>query len=619
MHTGSQPNFPGIRHRPCAVKRMASAMLYLLLCSLTFHTSQASGATATANTQTDDVRVLIDISGSMKRTDPQNLRAPALRLFASLLPDGAQAGVWTFGQWVNMLIEHGNVNAQWKAEARERSTKINSLGLRTNLEEAIKRATHDWKQADPQQRRSLIILTDGLVDVDKDPQLNSDSRQRILVEQLPRLQQAEAVIHTIALSQESDRDLLKQLSSATGGWFETIGDSAGLERLFLRMFEKVSQPDTLPLKNNTVSIDGSIKEATFLIFRGDKSQPSSIKTPSGKVFSQSQTVDGVKWHSEDRYDLVTVENPETGPWHINAELDPDNRVMVVTDLRMKTTKLPNTVAAGESQQFTVHLEDAGKIIDRKDFLKFVRVSIDQSTENNQQWKLKLKDNGKGGDKTADDGIYSIALDETLLPGKHEIEISVNGTTFKRNSRQSFHVIKDPVDARIEKNENNIIISVVPYKDIIDSNAMRATVMHKAPTGKETEIRIPRINPAEWRLEMDEKNNPGQHQLTIHIMGNRPDGAPVDTLLKPVKVVIGDKDTAIKPIENSEEKGGHSPSKQENIAPGDKSEPEVNWLMIGLRILVFNILLIIVIFGIIKLRPLILKKLAANPAESQKDD
>ena len=44
-----------------------------------------------------DVRLLIDISGSMKQSDPENLRAPALDLIVRLLPEGSRAGVWIFG------------------------------------------------------------------------------------------------------------------------------------------------------------------------------------------------------------------------------------------------------------------------------------------------------------------------------------------------------------------------------------------------------------------------------------------------------------------------------------------------------------------------------------------
>ncbi len=35
-----------------------------------------------------DFRIVIDVSGSMKQTDPQNLRVPALKLINGLMPLG---------------------------------------------------------------------------------------------------------------------------------------------------------------------------------------------------------------------------------------------------------------------------------------------------------------------------------------------------------------------------------------------------------------------------------------------------------------------------------------------------------------------------------------------------
>jgi hypothetical protein len=64
-----------------------------------------------------DVRVIIDISGSMKHNDPNNLRKPALELLVKLFPEGSKAGVWTFGQWVNNLVPSESVNKPWRDNA----------------------------------------------------------------------------------------------------------------------------------------------------------------------------------------------------------------------------------------------------------------------------------------------------------------------------------------------------------------------------------------------------------------------------------------------------------------------------------------------------------------------
>jgi len=71
-----------------------------------------------------DVRLVIDVSGSMKRNDPNDLRQPAVELLVELLPENSTAGVWTFGKWVNMLIPHRKVDQEWRDAARTSATDI---------------------------------------------------------------------------------------------------------------------------------------------------------------------------------------------------------------------------------------------------------------------------------------------------------------------------------------------------------------------------------------------------------------------------------------------------------------------------------------------------------------
>ena len=59
-----------------------------------------AGASQASTPDKNDVRVLIDISGSMRQNDPENLRRPALRMLAGLLQPGTRAGVWTFARYL---------------------------------------------------------------------------------------------------------------------------------------------------------------------------------------------------------------------------------------------------------------------------------------------------------------------------------------------------------------------------------------------------------------------------------------------------------------------------------------------------------------------------------------
>jgi uncharacterized protein (DUF58 family) len=52
-----------------------------------------------------DVVLVMDSSGSMKKTDPQSLRIPAAKLFISLLKDGDRASVISFSGDIRTFTE----------------------------------------------------------------------------------------------------------------------------------------------------------------------------------------------------------------------------------------------------------------------------------------------------------------------------------------------------------------------------------------------------------------------------------------------------------------------------------------------------------------------------------
>jgi uncharacterized protein (TIGR03503 family) len=564
----------------------------------------------------NDVRVLIDISGSMKKNDPANLRQPALRLFISLLPSNTQAGVWTFGQWVNMLIPHDGVTREWKDKANKSISKVNSAGLFTNIEDVIRRSTEDWIHTTSPTKRSLVLLTDGIVDISEDVEKNHSSRQRILQELVPLLQKANVTIHAIALSEESDRNLLEQLATATGGRFETIDTTEGLERLFLHLFENVAPRDSLPLTNNRVKVDDSINEMTFLIFKGNSGEPASITSPSNiKYDANNHKDDGIIWHSDKNYDLVTIKKPESGYWKINSKLDPDNRVMVVTDLKLITTKLPSALLSGGSQPFYIHLENNGEIIDRHDFLHFVNATINQTEVSektlDKSWQLKLLDNGKGVDKKANDGIYSANLNKSLVAGEHEIEVVINGTTFSRNSMQQINIFDAPATASIETTSpKKFKVSVLPYQSLIDVNAINVTTTHTLPNGETNKIEMPRVNPSEWATEYSIDGAPGKHEIIINITGKDYNGKPIDATL-PSLIMTTNEETI---STNNEVENETDKDKTNNKPDSAIDEEAINWTMVTLRVITFNLMLIIICFALYKLWPHVRHKIISNTLE-----
>ncbi len=421
-----------------------------------------------------DTRVLIDVSGSMKENDPQNLRQPALRLLVGLLPKDSRAGVWTFGQYVNEEIALGKVDNGWRDRARASASKIHSRGLYTNIEEALKRSTADWKSADKKYTRHVVLLTDGVVDISKNSLVNAKSRRRIMQEVMPRLKKLGVKVHTIALSQNADHHLLKKMSESTDGWYEQVDDADRLKRIFLRMFEKVSKPDTVPLKDNKFRIDKSVKEATLLVFHSANKEPTKVKTPSGTSFSSEDTPEGVSWHRDDGYDLMTITKPEAGEWQIMADVDPDNRVIVVTDLKMLTSALPNRVLQGELNKIKIMFKDQGKKIADKSFLDVVDIkSVHRDSEGASEPR-PVFDNGKDGDKEAGDGIFTFTFGKDIGKGQIEVILTAEGKTFVREKRFTLESVPavsvDQLDGE-RGGRAGLMATVIPEPNLVDGQSL----------------------------------------------------------------------------------------------------------------------------------------------------
>jgi len=411
-----------------------------------------------------DIRVLIDISGSMKQNDPQNLRRPALRMLVGLLQPGSKAGVWTFAQYANALVPPAEVDKAWKQQALAASQQIDSPGMFTNIERVLRRAIHDWEGVPPHHRRNLLLLTDGMVDVSKTPGESAASRQRILDELLPRIRELQAQVHTIALSSRADHELLKRLAHDSGGWYQQVDSADQLQRVFLKLFEQAGQPDGLPLKGNKFRVDNTIREATVLVFRADGNPEPRLTTPSGSTFGRDDAPGNVTWYHDTGYELVTLHDPQVGEWTLAGDVDPDNRVMVVTDLRLQLSELPGRIAAGEPLPVSASLTNDGRLITRHEFLDLVEVRAETLGERGLA-PQPLNDKGYKGDTRAGDGRYGMDLVENRAQPELNLVVAAESPTFLRERRHLLAVV-EPATLVVGKDDQGVPIVTLRVDDTV---------------------------------------------------------------------------------------------------------------------------------------------------------
>jgi uncharacterized protein (TIGR03503 family) len=493
-----------------------------LLCVVAF---VASGALLAAEPPKADVRVLIDISGSMRQNDPNNLRRPALRMLSGLLQPGTRAGVWTFASEVNNLVPVAEVDAGWKKRTESLSQQIGSPGQFTDIEAVLDAASSDWSDAPPTHTRHLVLLTDGMVDVAKAPDESASSRARIIRELLPRLQADDVKVHTIALSERADHALMRRLAGETGGWYQQVEQAADLQRVFLRMFEKVGEPDTVPLDGNQFVIDGAVNEFTVLAFSRPDSDPVQLTSPSGEVFTDSDLPSGVAWYRDQGYDMITIASPMKGEWVLTADVDPDNRVMIVTDLRLQTSDIPTHLAVGEPTRVEAALNNRGKVVTRKAFLRLLDVHARTSGVEGMD-RLDFSDSGEPPDAAASDGLYNLGFAVDQPAEDVELTVTVESPTFMRQKRYRM-VIHEVADGTIEDTPDGPVLQVDLQAAVMSPDATLKAWQVDAD-GNELPLEPSSEVPGTWRMPLQDP----MAASYVQVVGTTRSGWAVDRRIGP---------------------------------------------------------------------------------------
>ncbi|MFY0991949.1 VWA domain-containing protein [Halomonas sp. C05BenzN] len=307
-----------------------------------------------------DVRVIIDVSGSMKENDPDQLSGSALELLVSLLPDGVSAGVWTFGERVDNPLPLGRVDAEWRRQALALSPALVDYQQFTDIEAVVREAA----AADANGWRHLVLLTDGMIDLPPSrgakPGVDHDSRQALLEELAPRLAAQGVVVHGVAFSEEADLALVERLSQITGGLPAMVESPDSLLGSFLDIFERIFPADQVPLREGRFMIDPGVESFSALLFHDPDGEPLTLIAPDGTAYRADDGPEGGHWQVEPRFDLIRVPDPLPGEWRLEGEVGADSRISVVSPLTLHTGDLPATLYLGFPLPVEAWLEQDGE-------------------------------------------------------------------------------------------------------------------------------------------------------------------------------------------------------------------------------------------------------------------
>ena len=302
-----------------------------------------------------DTRILLDVSRSMAENDPDNLRNQAIELLTDTLPNGEAAGLWTFGQYVNMLVPYQPVTAAWRQEVATKIAAQNSPAIRTNLGRALETTAFDFNYASYSAPTHVVLITDGKVDIAPNAEVNSIERERILNQLVPDYVRAKARIHTIALSAQADHALLKQMSDQTGGRYQRIDNPRDLTQALAELATEVVPSNQLPLQDKSFNVDPGVRELTVLMYHSQGAV--ILRSPSGQT-SSAVAPSNQRWRVGRGFTQVSVAAPEVGQWQVSGDLEGNSSIRVRSDITLSwTAPLALTLAKGSRVDLTAMLMD----------------------------------------------------------------------------------------------------------------------------------------------------------------------------------------------------------------------------------------------------------------------
>lgn len=384
-----------------------------------------------------DMILLMDSSGSMKRTDPKGYRNAAAKLLISLLGGDDRIGVMSFGDATTRLAPLTQNTKQNRRQLFRAVDRITSKEYSTDITDAVRKG-FDELRSSSRRERIIMMMSDGKL------ALGAAEKDVVALEQLkrllPELEQANIRLYTVAFTEESDSALLENIARETGGFFRYAREDKDVHIMFVSLFEKLKAPDAVPFEGEAFFIDGEITEATVLVTK-KPGTALSLVDPSGARYTASRYSAALEWYPTPVFDMITIQKPAPGTWSVKLSVNEGNKVFVLTKLSLRTSFDRSFVTSGQTVTIDAWLEKQGGVVTEQGVLETTAFAAEITGPDAKPFRLDLVSAAAGTAAPAS-GTYAARFTGPAA-GEYTLTLLAQGKTFKRTRTIAFMAIEPP--------------------------------------------------------------------------------------------------------------------------------------------------------------------------------
>ncbi|MFB2859466.1 TIGR03503 family protein [Aeromonas hydrophila] len=387
---------------------------------------------------------------------------------------------------------------------------------------------------------------------------------------------------------------------------------------------EVFAPSDIPLLDNRFRIDYGVKEITFIVTRKPGTPSVILVRPDGsKLYVGKVTPPDVGWLALKDQDLITIRDPMPGPWQAIGEVDPDNRVRLLSNIRLETDQLPTQLYQGERVKLKSWLliDDAPPKAGYYLTDLGMTVRLQRFNDAKQEGEPIVdevlghyRDDGKGLDEVPGDGIMTAEAVLDVAAGKYRAMYSTGNQVFSRARYQDVLIYPLPVNYTLAppSQEFGAKLSFLidadeldPVSVVIEGKATNTVGASMAFNAVATEPRV--------EVELSAIKEVGQYEVTATLFGTT-------RLGREIQVTLPVKSFNIFPVLAAEPSAASAASETSAAVPNQvkfeekQSSGWLIWLLGGVGILL--VLLGGVGFILLQKRRALKKAMAAQKAESE---
>jgi len=366
-----------------------------------------------------DIRLFIDVSADSVSPDEAHYLRQWLEGYLHVLPADARVGVWRFVKTPEEVLPisnqpAGNVGVGYRVMPQ----------VLSDLPAALAAVSVEPVAAGAVLERTIIVLTDGGVNVSASPITNAHAARSLLTELVPVLAESGVTIHTVALGEEADGFLLRALAHGTGGLDFQVRSLTNLPAALLQLLDVTAPGSSVTVHNEAFTIGESDRELRMLLARLPGS--SAILTDGTQTqWSEDLPLVGSQWLADSTLELVTMSQPSPGRWQMSG-VDVNSSVIAVQQgLGIVSGRLESVVPAGSVQRWRLQVPAAGSMSARDGFALAVEITAPQGDQ--QFISVASAGSGVAGQE------YGVDLPVFDRPGRYRILARVDDIGLSRQS------------------------------------------------------------------------------------------------------------------------------------------------------------------------------------------